>query len=320
MSSAFSSNGPVVIGGLGGSATRVYALLLRHAGFYIGDDLNYACDNMWVTLLLKRRHELLEDRSRARLALGLLEKKLARGGRMSAAECGLLWRTAWDVARNGADYRGAGKGVWPLRTAARIALARTPTSGDYVGWGFKEPNTHVFLEALAEYFSDLRYVYVVRHGLDMAFSANVAQLFGWGRHYGVEPPSLDGLTAGARAGGPEVSRAQLDFWLAATERAVATGEALLGERFLLMRYEELFPDPRPQLEELARFLGVEASAFDEDLRSGWIRPSPSVGRYLRNDPGLFEASQLERVAELGFDVCLETNGQSASHGSLESRG
>jgi len=37
---------PIVVGGLGGSGTRVIALMLERLGFFMGDDLNHAHDNM----------------------------------------------------------------------------------------------------------------------------------------------------------------------------------------------------------------------------------------------------------------------------------
>src|SRR5687767_12628130 len=46
---------PVGIGGIGGSGTRVGAALLQMLDFYIGDDLNQALDNLWFTLLFKRK-------------------------------------------------------------------------------------------------------------------------------------------------------------------------------------------------------------------------------------------------------------------------
>jgi hypothetical protein len=45
---------PVVIGGVGGSGTRLIAQYLKEAGFHIGTDLNNANDNLWFTLLFKR--------------------------------------------------------------------------------------------------------------------------------------------------------------------------------------------------------------------------------------------------------------------------
>ena len=284
--------GPVIIGGLGGSGTRVYAELMRHAGFHVGSRLNTACDNLWVTLLLKRRYEALDDPRLARLAFGLLEKRLWRGGRMTFDEHRLLWRTARDVSRNGHGERGEGTGSWAWRTALSLARATPPRTDAYRGWGFKEPNTHVFLELLAEHFESMRYVYVLRHGLDMAFSGNNQQLYSWGERYGIERPT-------DRAAIP--SR-QLDYWLAATHRAVATGRELLGDRFLVLRYDDLFPDPAPQLEQLALFLGVTPSVFEDPKALAWIERSSSVGRYRHEDLSIFTDAQLDGVREQGFSI------------------
>ena len=45
---------PVVIGGVGGSGTRLIAQCLNELGFFLGPDLNEANDNLWFTLLFKR--------------------------------------------------------------------------------------------------------------------------------------------------------------------------------------------------------------------------------------------------------------------------
>ena len=47
--------GPVVIGGVGGSGTRVIAEILRELKFFIGNDLNGPLDNLTYTLLFKRK-------------------------------------------------------------------------------------------------------------------------------------------------------------------------------------------------------------------------------------------------------------------------
>ena len=46
---------PVAIGGIGGSGTRVVVEILQDLGYYVGDDLNPALDNLLFTLLFKRR-------------------------------------------------------------------------------------------------------------------------------------------------------------------------------------------------------------------------------------------------------------------------
>jgi len=45
---------PVIVGGVGGSGTRVIAELLSNFGYYIGNDLNRSMDNLLYTFLFKR--------------------------------------------------------------------------------------------------------------------------------------------------------------------------------------------------------------------------------------------------------------------------
>jgi hypothetical protein len=45
--------GPIVVGGVGGSGTRVIATMMRVLGVYTGADLNKAGDNKWFTFLCK---------------------------------------------------------------------------------------------------------------------------------------------------------------------------------------------------------------------------------------------------------------------------
>jgi hypothetical protein len=53
----------LAIGGIGGSGTRIGAAFLQILGYYIGDDLNEPLDNLWLTLLFKRRSILLESKA-----------------------------------------------------------------------------------------------------------------------------------------------------------------------------------------------------------------------------------------------------------------
>ena len=97
-----------------------------------------------------------------------------------------------------------------------------------LGWGWKEPNTHVFLEHLAEALPALRYVHVMRDGVEMAFSGNQAQLHNWHALYGVERP----------AHASEAPRASLRYWLRANERALSP----LGAYHSLMYGREMYFD------------------------------------------------------------------------------
>ena len=48
-------------------------------------------------------------------------------------------------------------------------------------WGWKQPNVQVMVPLIAPYLSGMKYIYVVRNGLDMAFGYNQNQLkYFWG--------------------------------------------------------------------------------------------------------------------------------------------
>lgn len=54
MQNHFDLSKPIVIGGVGGSGTRVVTAVLQELGVYIGYDLDQAMDNLLFLLLFKR--------------------------------------------------------------------------------------------------------------------------------------------------------------------------------------------------------------------------------------------------------------------------
>lgn len=50
----FAKQGPIVIGGVGGSGTRLIAEIVMDMGFYLGDMLNQSKDLLYFSLLFKR--------------------------------------------------------------------------------------------------------------------------------------------------------------------------------------------------------------------------------------------------------------------------
>ncbi len=195
----------LAIGGIGGSGTRAIAKLAAQAGADMGADLNDSLDHLGFTALFKR-HALFpternQDALREALTLYLQSRGLdvfdadttttpahtpatgptptptptttprtTRTARLnhflsqlpesSAAEANCEWQnTEWLEERIG-------------------RLADVTASPQLTGW--KEPNTHVTLPYLLAALPNLHYVHVIRHGLDMAFSSNVAQVRLWG--------------------------------------------------------------------------------------------------------------------------------------------
>jgi hypothetical protein len=287
--------GPVVVGGVGGSGTRVVAEMLMIFGFYLGNDLNRAHDNLLYTLLFKRPRWFYKNHeNRQEIATGIrLFRKLMLGkGGLSFAEWGFLLEALYSMARFGHNARGAGKGAWPLERVQRVLFARERFSAAHAGWGWKEPNAYLLVENLAEQLDGFRYIHTMRHGLDMAFSDNQQQLYNWGHYFGVPRP----------ASPADEPRSSLQYWVKANEYALKAGEQLGSERFLLVDFDQLCLAPEAELKKLLAFLAIDVD--DRAYRAALALPKKpgSMGRYRQYDLDQFDASDLAALARLGFSL------------------
>lgn len=289
-------NGPVVIGGVGGSGTRVVAEILREVGFYLGADLNLALDNLWFTLLLKRPR-LFHKKSALKVEVcrgfSILEKIMKGESGLSWREYKFLISAISEMMVFGHDYLRAGKGCWPLKRAISMLSKNRLALRDYIGWGWKEPNTHIFIEYLAEYFSNLKYIHVIRHGLDMAYHNNQSQLYNWGSLFGVEKPkTLKDLPV-----------ASLEYWIKANQKAIRLGKNILNERFLLINFDQLCETPKIEVEKILTFLEFQTNDIDFINRICLIPRKPSsIGRYKNHDLACFPERSLDEVRKLGFNI------------------
>ncbi|WP_146591337.1 sulfotransferase [Puniceibacterium confluentis] len=276
---------PTAIGGLGGSGTRVFAAMLRHAGIHIGDTLNEPLDNLWFAVLFKRRAwtgtrpppEAVAQA--AALFVRAMTCGLADG--LDPAERAL-------IARLGADLPPDGGWKCGPHTCHAQALADSlPPPAGPRPWGWKEPNTHVFLPALDRQIPGLRYIHVLRDGLDMAFSANTWQARHWEHLYPLPPG----------AGTPMPLR-QLRFWTAANRAALLYGTQHMPGRFLVVRYEAFCADPAAQWPRIRRFLGAPEGL---ELPADLLRPT-SIGRSSDRPLSGFPGADLTAARALQSDM------------------
>lgn len=295
MSTAFRQKRvPVAIGGTGGSGTRVVAQLLVEAGFELGPT-NHALDNLWFALFLKRPHWYAEaDGDAVRRAVDRFARLAdpQRAG-LKVGDLPVIAAAGFDhlIHRYNRDVGTADK----LKLSKSTLLSffrKTRSRTDSDRWGWKEPNTFLFLEELDEVFDGLRYVHVIRNGLDMAFSSNQNQLYNWGRLFGVRPPaSPDALP-----------HASLDYWLESNSYALETADERLGEHHLVVQFEELCTEPRAVIDELMTFVGLDASDEQIEELADIPRLPSSVGRFRDHGLGDFDDEQLEAVEQLGFPI------------------
>jgi hypothetical protein len=280
-----SAPAPIVIGALGGSGTRVPAQALIDCGAHLGVELNRARDNLIFTALFKR------PRWRSRASDARIHRQLdtfvryMRGKRYGPADYARLAGSVIDH-EPALDLRQSAR-----RVSRAVANRPGPAVADAPVWGWKEPNSHVFLPQLIDHFPGLRYVHMVRHGLDMAYTRNRTQLEVWGPRFGIPVPRDEAAQAGA----------QLDLWIATTRRALRLGERL-GERFLLLRYEDLCRQPEQWLRRLLHLAGLEVGQDALARMATAVEMPDSVGRWRALGAERFSSEQLRAVESLGFDV------------------
>lgn len=152
---------PVVVGGTGGSGTRLLAALLRAAGVHLGTNVNRAEDTLafrpfnrkWIVPYLQHREGQLHGLDGAAMAAD--------------------FQTC--LADHGAD------------------LPSHPRP-----WGWKRPETIYVLPFLHQQLPQVLFIHIVRDGLDMAFSSNQNDLLRYGHvllghGYDHEPEPLRSL-------------------------------------------------------------------------------------------------------------------------------
>jgi len=241
---------PVAIGGVGGSGTRIVAYLLRELGFDIGEDLNESLDDLCFTALFKRGclwpPEAHQAELRHALEIHLSARHTPVPADISPEEHQQRSVAAIASLENEQSWREHGKVSDRLR-----ALERLGTDGPR--WGWKEPNTHIFLPYLLRALPNMKYIHVIRSGLDMAFSSNQNQLALWGEHLlgqAVDPASPDD---------------SLRYWCVAHDRLLSF-LPFAKDRMFLLRFESLLMQPDLVLRELSRFLALD---IDEKMRQRW---------------------------------------------------
>lgn len=212
---------PVVIGGTGGSGTRIVAQLLQGAGIYVGSELNGSHDAM----------------------------PFARFD----WEWGLRYLTAGPTESMRRDFE----------PAVTEHLRGRP---DGAQWGWKHPHSYLLIPFLSEHFPEMRFIHVIRDGRDIALSTNRQQA----RHYG-------GLTG--RPAQPEEVLAAA-WWAWANSRAARDGRAL-GDRYLLVRFEDLCASPESEAGRIAEHCGLGEVELDDVLK--FEKPG-SLGRWREDDP------------------------------------
>jgi hypothetical protein len=275
---------------VGGSGTRVVAAFLNGLGYDIGNNLNRALDDLTFTALFKRPdlyrgvNGLIPAGHPAAVKAVDLFVRVRRGHRGMATE--MLPMTLASLSLPSKDeHHGLRKIRNRLfRRERRIAhlkriFARTDAPLPEL-WGWKEPNSLLYLPTLFDRIGGLHYIHVVRNGLAMATSANDYQLMNWGSHFGVDDESRD------------VNLRQLVYWARANLAAAAFYEKT--DRFLVVSHERAVLDPMGVAEEIATFVGRPLTDETQEEVARVRRPD-DFERTFRSREGEMSTAEAEDV-------------------------
>jgi hypothetical protein len=270
----------VAIGGIGGSGTRVGAALLKILGYYLGDDLNEALDNLWFTLLFKRRSVLLESDDDIRNLARLFFERMASAGEQRETDRARVFALAeHDRLQHPRD--------WLLERAQSFTGGKSSKQADQP-WAWKEPNTHIVIQRIFFIQPDLHYIHINRHPLNMSVSANQNQLQNWGPLF---------LNMDVRI----EPRLSLAYWCEA-HRRVTNFARTWTSRIRVFDFDALCAEPDAHFARIVEFLGLSppdnALARFKELV---VRPE-SISRHIGLDLGQFDPKDLAYVQEIGYPL------------------
>lgn len=317
---------PVIIGGVGGSGTRLVAQCLQEAGFFIGSDLNRSNDNLWFTFLFKRIeildisdiefnqlieiffkgmtgdgkftneqinliNELVYYNGTQRpkkwlqkrvkyLLINILSKGMTGSGRFTMTQIKSIKQLASD------DINKRPK-QWLLERAKSLISDKEIVAPDRK-WGWKEPNTHVVVDRLIKTIPNMKYIHVMRNGLDMAYSANQSQPELWGKHF----------TGSNYTASPFYS---LKYWCAVHKRILEVCNSM-DNNFLLLNYDNFCTHPEKGLEELFNFMELDITKNQLDKIISLIKVPESIGRFKQHGIKSFDEKDISIVRQLGFST------------------
>lgn len=268
----------VAIGGVGGSGTRLVAQFFEKMGVFMGPDMNSSHDNIWFTLLFRRKDVLKIDSEEFAYRFAIFASAMTG---FRPFEPDIENYLSGLVATLPAPRSDVAQ-----RRVKSLLEKREPLSSHRF-WGWKEPNTHIVLERLLQLQPDLKYIHVMRNGLDMAYSKNQNQPRFWNRVYNQHRTDVS----------PEES---LHFWCRTHQKMLELSRTF-PVSIKMVRFEDICDDPNATIRDMAAHAGLAPSPADIAQLTALIKRPESIGRFRDHDPSGFPPSDLNIVEQMGYN-------------------
>lgn len=281
--SQFIKENIISIGGMGGSGTRVVAEILLKIGVFMGDELNDSNDNLVFTRLFKNPSWYKKSSNKAR------QKRMNLFyDYMSLNKLSIFYKIEMLVA-----YKTNPLIAPPADLYKRVFSRTFNRNNNILNWGWKEPNTQFYALELLTKFKHLKYIHVIRHGLDMAFSNNTQQLKNWGWKYNI---NINGLETKQ-----DLAVKQLEFWIKSTKEMIEVSKKFKN-RILFLDYTYLCKDPSFMVNKLVEFMEISVST---NIIESLLSIPKNIGihnKFQEYDISFFPSNQISEVKKLGYQI------------------
>jgi len=237
-------NAPVIIGGSGGSGTRVLAELLMMSGYYMGRHQNVSCDALDFVDFYDQ------------------------------------WVTPYNFGRSMMNARDQSEMCNQFNASLTCFKGEDRSLEHHHSWGWKNPRSMLMLPFLNTTFSDMKFIHLVRDGRDMAFSENTNQIYkhaeailtgthremsakAQAMHFWSESNMLVAEYGEAFMGGRYI-RVRFEDLCSETEKTLMRLESFLGVALNDKEFSAFIHTPK----SVGRWLDKSGSHQDEFMRSG----------------------------------------------------
>jgi len=272
---------PIAIGGIGGSGTRVVATILKDTGRYMGGDLNHPIDNLWFTLFFKQLGIRGLSEAAFKIRVDHFVAAMTRDKSYYINHDLIL-----DLARGEGQQHPA---EW-LIDRAKSYLNYKKYTVEVPGsskWAWKEPNTHICIDRLKIHIPKLKYIHLIRHGQDMAFSQNLLQLAHWGEEVLGRPVEM-------------IPRDALSYWVEVHKQLDQKLSEFADDEKLILKFEDLCHNPHKTIHRILEFCDVEKTDIEVDSLAKLVVTPKSLGRYKKHGASQFRSEDISALNRFGY--------------------
>ena len=276
---------PIIIGGNGGSGTRVVAEILLRSGVFLGHDLNCSNDNLLFTYLFKHPKDFADNfhakTCPEKQSLLKLHEKLFYQRFPHPREWITFLNAGFKHAKNRYDWK------WVRQRWFNLVKPQ-PDCHNTFFWGWKEPQSIFFLNDINNFYPNSKFILVIRNGLDMVYNKNTQQMKYWCKSFKLEPQDLS-------------VKNKFEFWYRSNQQTINLASKLFSSNFMVVKLEDLCLYKNRTIKEILNFIGFK----DDNQIPSEVYQIPQIPNsyqcYQKFDTKWIDSEVRRKLAELRYE-------------------